>query len=222
MYGGRLYRRPPYFADLRKEVFGLSAKKNNVAVIELENKLKKAHLLNYILIALCAVLIVVCIVVSAVSCSSGKGTDLPSEETVTVPNTENTEKCEFTGTYQYVSNDDSYGFALEFAEDGAVWFYEATKDETLLQGFVGELIKDTSGSDMGYYIPLYSIDFTPYTTASVELELTENGNLRVTQTDPEALLSDMITVGSAVTLYPVENYSLSQAIIALYADEMAE
>lgn len=197
-------------------------KNNNSAVKELENKLKKAQMLNYILIAVCAVLIVVCIIISVSSCSSGKGTDLPSEETVSVSDTLSADIGKFAGTYQYVSADDTYGFAMEFTEDGAVWFYEATKDETLVQGFVGELISNTSGSDIGYTIPLSKVDFTPYTTASVELELTENGNLRLTQTDSDAVLSANIPVGSAVTLSPVENYSLSQAIIALYADEMTE
>ena len=199
----------------------MSVKKNNSASVkELENKLKKSQTLNYILIAVCAALILACIILSVSSCGKEKGTDLPYVDTVSV--SDSAEICPFAGTYQYLSSDDTYGFALEFTSEGAVWFYEATKDETIVQGFVGELIRNTSGSDIGYTIPLTKVDFTPYTTASVELELTEDGNLRLTQTDSDAVLSAYIPVGSAVTLYPVENYSLSQAIIALYANEMTE
>lgn len=197
-------------------------KKTGAAIIALENKLKKARLLNYILSALCAVLVIVCIVLIIATSSCGTGHDLPltseasSSDTASLP--------DFTGTYQYVSND--YGFALEFTDDGAVWFYEATKDEALMQGFVGELIKGSevsaSDSSEGYYIPLYYVDFAPYTTAHIDISHTADGNITVTQFDESAPLSQYIPFGESVTLSPVENYSLSQVIVNLYSDQMTE
>lgn len=194
-------------------------KNNNASVKQLENKLKNAQMLNYILIAVCAVLLVVCIVLAASSCGTGK--DLPSESTVPVSQTASSSNI--VGTYQYVSADDTYGFAVEFTADGVIWFYEATKDESLVQGFVGEFANDASASDAdASCIKLYYIDGYLYTTANVEINATADGGITITQVDENALLTDRIPVGETVSLTPVENYSLDQVVVGLYADQMAE
>ena len=200
-------------------------KSSNAAVKQLENELKKSRMLNYILIALCAVLIVVCIVIAAVSCGSSNGvSSAPAAGTSAPVETDRTVCASGTdipvGTYQRIAPDDSYGFALEFTEEGAVWFYEATKDGSLVQGFVGELVA-TSDTDC-YSIPLFHVDFVPYTTASVKIETAENGQISITQIDKAAPLSNMIPFGEAITLTYVEDYKLSQTVVALYSDEMSE
>ncbi len=201
----------------------MSSKKNNnnVALKELEQKLKNAHTLNYILIAVCAVLLVLCIVFAVSSCG-GEAQITPSDDPSSpVSDTVYVSATDIAvGTYQYISSDDSYGFAVEFTEDGAVWFYEATKDETLVQGFVGELVP--TAEENCYRVPLFYVDFVPYTEASIKVESTVNGILYITQLDENALLSSRIPLGETVALTPVEGYSLSQTIIALYADQMTE
>ncbi len=197
-------------------------KKSGAAILALENKLKKARLLNIILAGVCAVLVIILVIFIIDTASCGTGHDLPLN--VEASSSDTASLSEFVGTYQYVSTD--YGFALEFTEDGAVWFYEATKDETLMRGFVGEVTRasEVSGSDSseGYYIPLYYVDFTPYITAHIDITHTADGNITVTQIDESAPLSEYIPFGESVTLSPVENYSLSQVIVNLYSDQMTE